>query len=270
MTENRREHVYRTEALVIGRFDLGETDRILTLYSPQHGKFRAIAKGIRRPTSRLAAQLEIYSQSRLMLAKGRELDVVTGAETIDGHWALRSDLERFGAVSYLAELLNQLTADRQENAAVFHLLSRSIRLLAEGVDSFAVTRHYELSLLSLLGFRPELYRCINCERELLAEPNAFSVHLGGVICPQCSSSDQSAHFLSVNAQKYIRLLDRSGLAAAIKLQPDEVTSGEIERVLSSYARHHAERDARSLGVMKSIREWRPDYDLPQSKATPAR
>src|SRR5262245_16289848 len=111
MTNERREHLYRTEAMIIGRFDLGETDRILTVITPRHGKFRVIAKGIRRPTSRLAAHLELYSQSRLMLAKGRELDVVTGAETIDGHWPLRSDLDRFGAVSYLCELINQFTED---------------------------------------------------------------------------------------------------------------------------------------------------------------
>src|SRR4051812_23902243 len=124
MTNERREQLYRTEALVIGRFDLGETDRILTIFTPKHGKFRAIAKGIRRPMSRLAAHLELYNQSRLMLAKGRELDVITGAETIDGHWQLRSDLDSFGAVSYLWELGKQLTDERGEQPPLFAIVAR--------------------------------------------------------------------------------------------------------------------------------------------------
>lgn len=264
MTNSRRDHIYRTEALIVGRLDLGEVDRILTLFTPQHGKLRAIAKGIRRPQSRLAPHLELFSQSRVMLAKGRELDVVTSAEMVDAHWPLRTDLEAFGHASYLVELLNLFTEDRQENLAAYELLSRSISVLAEGVDPYAVTRHYELALLIAVGFRPQLYRCVNCEREIVAEANALSSRLGGLLCPMCRSADLAAPILSINAQKFIRVLDRSGLAGAIKLQLDPPTAAEVERALSAYARHHAERESRSLGVIKSIREWRPPYDVAAS------
>lgn len=260
MTDTRREQLYRTEAMVIGRLDFAETDRIFTLYTPKHGKLRAIAKGVRRPMSRMAPHLELYCRSRLMLAKGRELDVVTSAETVEAHWGLRSDLDGFGFASYLAELLSQLTQDRQENEAVYQLLVNSIRLLAEGADGFAVARHYELALLSMLGFRPEIYHCVVCERALEAEPNAFSIGLGGMLCLNCRAADPSAQPLSVNAQKYIRLLDRSGIGAAMALTPDPETAGEIERALGTFARHHAERDARSLSVLRSLREWQPDYN----------
>jgi len=259
MTNTRRDRIYRTDALVVGRSDLGETDRILTLYSPSRGKFRAVAKGIRRPQSKLGPHLELFHQSRLMLSKGRELDIVTSAETIDAHWALRTDLDAFGFSSYIVELLNQLTEDRQENPQVYDLLIRSLHLLAEGVNGFAVVRHYELVLMSLLGFRPQLVNCVRCGDEIVAGENAFSFNLGGLLCPLCRSCDISAPVLSINAQKYIRVLDRSGLSAAVQLRPDPVTAQEIERTLSGYARHYAERESRSLGVMKSIREWSPEY-----------
>ena len=260
MTNPRREHVYRTEAIVIGRLDLGETDRILTLYSPHHGKLKAVAKGIRRPKSRLAPHLELLCQTRLMLAKGRDLDIVTSAEMIDGHWQLRTDLDAFGHASYLAELLNQLTEDRQENAAAFDVLMRSLRLLAEGVSPYSVTRHYELALLSILGFRPQLFQCVRCQTEIAPGQNSFSARLGGMLCPNCRSADAGAPVLSINAQKYLRVLDRSGMGATVRLELDAATAAEIERALSGYARHHAEREARSLGVIKSIREWSPDYE----------
>jgi DNA repair protein RecO (recombination protein O) len=268
MTNSRREQVYRTEAIVIGRLNLGEADRILTLFTPSGGKYRVIAKGIRRPQSRKAPHLELFSRSQIMLAKGRDLDVITSAEVIEPHWPLRTDLDAFGQASYLAELLVQFTEDRQENRRAYELLNQSLTLLAEGANPFAVTRFYELALMTAMGFRPELYACINCDRKIEAEPNGISARLGGLLCPACRQMDFSAQILSVNAQKYIRLLDRSGLSGALPVSLDGATAAEVERALTAYARFHAERETRSLPVIKSIREWRPDYDAPTERGGP--
>ena len=267
MTSSRREHVYRTEAIVINRLDLGEVDRILTLYTPSSGKYRVIAKGIRRPQSRKAPHLELFCLSQVMLAKGRDLDVVTSAEALEPHWTLRTDLEAFGQASYLVELLNQFTEERQENRRAYDLLSRSLDLLTQGADPYAVSRFYELALMTSMGFRPQLYQCINCDREIVAEPNALSARLGGLLCPMCRPADLAAPVLSVNAQKYIRLLDRSGLSGALQLDLDELTASEVERALSGYVRHFAERESRSLGVIKSSREWQPDYAASNGRST---
>lgn len=255
-----QERLYRSEAIVLGRMDYGEADRIVTLYTPRRGKFRVIAKGVRRPLSRLGPHLEYFTRCRLLLAKGRELDTVTGAETVDAYLALRTDLDAFGHASHLVELLNRLTQDRQENEAVFDLLASSLRLLADGVDPFAVTRHYELALLGLLGYRPELYRCLGCGAELAAVANAFSSRLGGTLCPLCRRQDAGARLLSVNAQKYLRLLDRQGLAAVAKLQPDAGLRHELEGALGDYLRHLLERDLASLKVWRSLRAAAVDAD----------
>lgn len=249
-----QERLYRTEAIVLARMDYAEADRIVTLYTPRRGKFRVIVKGVRRPLSRLGPHLEYFTRCRLMLARGRELDTITGAETVDAHLGLRADLDAFGHASHLVELLNRLTQDRQENEAVYDLLASSLRLLADGVDPFAVTRHYELALLTLLGYKPELYRCLNCQEELLAVPNAFSSRLGGTLCPLCRTADAGARLLSVNAQKYLRLLDRQGLAAAAQLYPDEGLRNEVEGALADYLRHLLERDLASLKVWRSLRD----------------
>ena len=249
-----QERLYRTEAIVLGRMDYGEADRILTVYTPHRGKFRVIAKGVRRPLSRLGPHLEYFTRCRLMLAKGRELDTVTGAETVDHHLGLRADLDAFGHASHMAEVLNHLTQDRQENEAVYVLFASSLRLLAEGIDPFAVTRHYELALLTLLGFKPELYRCLGCGAELTAVPNAVSSRLGGTLCPRCRTADAGSRLLSVNAQKYLRTLDRHGLAAAAKLPLDASLRNELEGAMADYLRHHAERDLASLRVWHALRD----------------
>src|SRR5215211_7185862 len=207
--------------IVINRLNLGEVDRILTLYTPASGKYRVIAKGIRRPQSRKAPHLELFSLSQVMLAKGRDLDDVTSAEALEPHWTLRTDLEAFGQASYLVELLNLFTEERQENRRAYDLLSRSLALLAQGADPYAVTRFYELALMTAVGFRPQLYQCVNCNREITADPNVLSARLGGMLCPDCRSADMAAPALTINAQKYIRLLDRSGLGGALQLDLDE-------------------------------------------------
>ncbi|HKG24190.1 MAG TPA: DNA repair protein RecO [Thermomicrobiales bacterium] len=252
-----RDRIYRTEAIVLSRMEFGEADRILTIFTPRHGKLRVIAKGVRRPTSKLGPHLEYFTHSQLMMAKGRDLDLVTGAETLDPFLPIRSNLEALGHASHMAELLNRLTEERQENLRAFDLLVRSLRLLAEGVGPFAVTRHYEMALLGIVGFRPELYRCVQCSTDIQPTPNALSVRLGGMLCPACRSSDISARQLSINAQKYLRTLDRAGLGGAIALRIDESLEAEIEGALAAYIRHVAERDLSSLRVWRSMQEATP-------------
>jgi DNA repair protein RecO (recombination protein O) len=252
-----KERLYRTEAIVLSRTDVGETNRILTIFTPQRGKFGVIAKGVRKPLSRLGPHLEYFTRCKLMLARGRDLDVVTGAETIDAHLGLRTNLEAFGHASHLAEVLNRLTHDRQESEAVYNLLSNSLSLLAEGADPFAVTRHYELVLLSLLGYRPDLYTCVECQTELLPEPNALSGRLGGMVCPRCRGADGGGRTLSVNAQKYLRTLDRHGLAAAVRLPVSDDLRHEMEVALGDYVRHFAERDLASLRIWRALRDAGP-------------
>ena len=252
-----QERLYRTEAIVLGRMDYGEADRILTVYTPQRGKLRVIAKGVRRPLSRLGPHLEYFTRCQLMVARGRELDTVTGAETLDAFLPLRADLDAFGHASHMAEVLDRLTQDRQESQAAYDLLAGSLRLLADAVDPFAVTRHYELALLTLLGFKPELYRCVSCHGEVTAVANAFSPRLGGVLCPVCRTADAGARVLSLNAQKYLRTLDRHGLAAAARLPLDLGLRAELEGAMGDQLRHLVERDLASLKVWHALRDAAP-------------
>lgn len=257
MTDTRRiplnERLYRTEAIVLHRMDYGEADRIVTIFTPGRGKFRIIAKGARKPLSRLGPHLDFFGRSRLLLARGRELDVVSDAATVDAHEAIRTDLEAFGHASHMAEVLNRLTEDRQENEAAFDLLASSLRLLADGVDPWLVTRHYEWALLAILGHRPELYRCVACGHDLAAAVNGWSSRLGGALCPLCRGADGGSRPVSLNAQKIVRMLDRQGLSAAARLGIDGDLRAEIEAMLGDYLRFLTERDLSSLRVTRAMR-----------------
>lgn len=248
-----KDRLFRTEAIVLSRTDYGEADRILSVFTPNFGKMRLIAKGVRRPTSRLGPHLEYFSRGSLMLARGRDLDVVTGAETVDPHLALRTNLDAYGHASHMAELVNRLTEERQESLPLYDLLARSLKLLCEAVDPFAVTRHFELVLLSILGFRPDLYNCVGCKGDVQAVPNPLSARLGGFLCENCLPLDAAAAMLTLNAQKYLRVLDRQGLTEAVRLRVDPTLRQELEDALGAYLRHVTERDLTSLRIWHQLR-----------------
>lgn len=248
------ERLYRTEAIILSRMDIKEADRILTIVTPRHGKFKVMAYGARKPLSRLGPHLEYFTRSRMLLARSRnsDLELVSEAETVESHLGLQHDLEALGHASHLAELMIRLTEDRQENEAAYHLLANSLRLLSDGVSPWLVTRHYEWALLGMLGYKPSLYDCVVCSISLQAEDNGWSSRLGGALCPICRGADGSARLLSLPAQKVLRLLDREGLPAVARLEIRPTLANEVEGLLGDYLRVVAERDLNSLRVWRAM------------------
>jgi len=117
-----RPRVYKTEAIVLKRINLGEADNIITLYTPNFGKIRAVAKGVRRPKSKLGGHLDLLTQSALLLAQGQNLDIITQAQSIESFLTLKSDIKRISCAFYIAELVDQFTVEHVENYPIYRLL----------------------------------------------------------------------------------------------------------------------------------------------------
>ena len=149
-----RPRVYKTEAIVLRQRKLGEADKIVTLYTSHQGKLDAVAKGVRRTKSRLAGHLEPLTLGAYLLAEGRELDIVTQADTVEAFPALRDDLERLSRGLYCAELVERLTPERSEANPVFRLLAETLGYLNSAPEYELVARRFELRLLGELGYRP--------------------------------------------------------------------------------------------------------------------
>lgn len=254
---NPRDRIYRCDAIVLRRLDLGETDRVLTVLTDRFGKIRVIAKGIRRPTARFGPHLELFSSTRLMLSRGRDLDVVTSAETLALHAGLRSNLEALGVASHCAELVDRFMADRDENRAVYRLLGTALAHLDTGTPPNRVARWFEMALLGEMGVRPELFNCVVCGRSVAAEPNRFSVRLGGVLCAAHADRDSGAYVLSLAAQKVLRLVLREALSGFARVNLPDSVLGELETVMTVFIRHQLERELNSLSVMRRVDESLP-------------
>ena len=194
-------HVYKTVAIVLRHRKLGEADKILTLFTANYGKLDAVAKGVRRPTSKLAGHVEPLTYSTFLLAQGRELDIVTQAETLEPLTPLREDLERLGRGLYAAELVDRFTPDRQESYPLFRLLLETLRRLATRDDLDLALRYFEVQLLDELGYRPQLDRCVSCEAALEPTTNFWSAASGGVLCPACAADEPLARELSLRCSQ---------------------------------------------------------------------
>lgn len=245
--------VYQTEAIVIRRTNLGEADRILTLFTRDLGKIRAVAKGVRRPQSKLGGHVELLTHSRLMLARGRSLDIITQAQTITNFLPLKDDLERTACGLYVAELVDAFTAERAEDPALFDLLVDILAHLAQSPRTDIVLRYAELQLLSQVGYRPELQRCGDCKAPLQPRTNFFSPSHGGVLCHICGYHEPRARPLSLNALKVLRFWQSCDFATAEKVKLDRELALELEAVLQEYIRFLLEKELKSVAWLERLK-----------------
>ena len=244
---------FNAEAIVLRHRDWGEADRLVTLYTRQRGKIRAVAKGARKIRSRKAGHLQPFTRITIQLARARGPYIITQAETLDAYLPLRDNLNLTGNASYLVELLDRFTYEEEEtNTAVFRLLSDSLSRLSRGDDIWVLLRYYEMRLLDYLGFRPQLFHCANCEREIKAENQFFSAAQGGVLCPQCGASQIPARPVDVEMLKYLRHFQRSSYADARRADPNPKIRADVESLMQFYLTYMLERGLNSPQFLKEV------------------
>jgi len=245
---------YVTDGIVLSRFDLGEADRVLTMITPELGKIRIIAKGVRRPTSRLGGSLEPFAELNVGLARGRTFDVVTEVRVGHAWLRLRDSLESAATAWYIAELADRSLEERHEAEPLYALLRRAYELLDAGMAPGRVARWYEMHLADELGQRPEVDRCVECDRMLEATGSFRWVPpLGGVLCDRCPGPPAERAGLSLDALKLLKAYQRLDIEAIAALRLTDATEREVEGAMRDFMRVSLERDARSLAFLDEVR-----------------
>jgi DNA repair protein RecO (recombination protein O) len=244
---------YQTEAIIIKKTKLGEADSILTLYTPHLGKIQGFAKSLRKPKSKLAGHLELLTHSLVSLARGRNIDTITGSQTITSFLPLKTNLELSSRALYVIELVNQFTADHIENYRLFQLLLKTLENLCQAGDNELVLRYFELHLLNEVGYRPQLQHCVSCRATLQPVINSFSPGSGGVLCPDCSQSQPLTYPLSVNALKVLRLIQSSDYSIVGRLRVDQQLSNELEAIVRNYIKYLLEREVKSVAWLDTLK-----------------
>lgn len=248
--------VYKAPAIVLRQRRLGDADKILTLYSAHLGKVDAVVKGVRKTKSRMAGHVEPLTHATFLLAKGKTLDIVTQAETIEPFQELRDDLERLSRGLYVCELIDKFTEPHAENFGLFRLLLDTLRRIATRDDIDTPVRYCEMALLAEMGYTPELDECVRCRATLEPVTNYWSAGAGGVVCSRCRVEEAALRPVSANALKLLRLLLHGRFSDVARVKIDADLALELERALGEYVRWVLERDVRSAAFIDTIRKRR--------------
>lgn len=251
-----RPRVYKAQAIVLRQRKLGEADKIVTLLSAYNGKIDAVAKGVRRTKSRMSGHLEPLTLGSYLLAEGRDLDIVTQAETIEGFPAIRSDLERLSRAFYCAELADRLTPERSESNPIFRLLQTTLEEISKEDNPDRVVRYFELRLMEELGYKPELSQCAVCDRKLEPVTNFWSPQAGGVACAGCTGDLPGLTPISHNSLKVMRFLQKEPYAAIARLRLSGDLMAELELCLAQQVHYVLEREVRSSRFVETLRQTR--------------
>jgi DNA repair protein RecO (recombination protein O) len=250
----RPDRIFRTDAIILRRQDFLEYDRLLTIFTPEHGKLKVIAKGSRRIAGRQMGHVELYTRATMLVGRGRELHVVSQAELIEPFMPLREDLNRGAYATYLVELLDHFSEFEEMNKPLYDLLEAALDWLCEPQpDLQLISRYYELQLLRLVGFQPSLFRCSVGQEELEPQNQFFGALEGGVICPEHVIFSKGALHLSLNALKTMRYLQTREYEAVRNLRLNETLHAELERTLLNYIVHLLEIRLKSVDFIRRLR-----------------
>lgn len=266
--KERRQRLYRLSAIVLKRRDMGEADRLLTVFTRGRGKLTLLAKGVRKPASRKAGHVEPFTHVEFLVAKGKSLDLITQAETIDAHRRLREDLWLSTWAYYAAELVDSFTQEQDPNELLFDLLLETIGRLDRGEDPTLTLRYYELHALSLLGYQPQLFKCLKCGALLEPVVNFFSVERGGTLCPSHGANQADTVSLSLAALKVLRFLQSRSWEQVAQLRLSPGVSQQVELLLARYIAYHLERNVRSSAFLLKLRQATVDVGRPTADDRP--
>ena len=254
----RRDRNYRTEGVVLKSMVLGEADLLVTFYTKETGKNKAIARGVRKPTSRLVGHLEPLTRVELSMARGKNLDVVNQAEALYGFASLKNHLTNLSKGLYIAELVDGFGVEGSANLELYCLMIKTLLHLERNPELDLALRYFELHLLKSSGFGLELYNCVQCRERILENNHQFSPDLGGTICSYCVPPSVLIKPLSLRALKVLRFFDRSGLSNLATLNVDKTLSDELAVLLGSGISYWVDREIRSKRFLEHLQYARPE------------
>jgi DNA repair protein RecO (recombination protein O) len=236
----------RTKGIVLARRNIGEADRLLTVFSEEIGKIKVIARGARKIKSRLAPHIEPFTIGRFELIEGKTFYILIGAEALPEPAIMSRDLDTYQVLSYLCELIDLTYEEAETNKSVYNLLEEVIDkiLKVNSAKRALLCRYFEMKLLISLGYKPNYNDCKKCQSALV-EHSHYKGSFEGVFCPTCASPSGR---ITKNALKALRLMERGGLEELLTIQLTDDVATELAEVMQSYLFEILPRKPKSLEI----------------------
>ena len=254
----------KTQAIVIRAFPLRESHKIITFYTPDFGKVKVVAYGVKSPKSKLSGSLELLNHGMLLFnyRENRDLQSLTGFDLIEGYDGIRADFTRITYGCYLAELVDAIASEGDANPEIFELLRRTYYFLADTDDVPLLVRVFEIKFLDLAGYAPQLSQCANCGSIVTPAPHQnsqhptsvmlFSIRHGGLLCEKCQHKDTSAFSIAPGSCELLKTLRKSDYNKLNRIRASERNHRELKLVLGSFIQYHTERSLKSLKFIESV------------------
>ncbi len=227
---------FKYTAIILSKTDVGETDRIYTFYSREAGKMRALGKGVRKPASKLASNLESLTMAEIFIAKGRGMGKITGSIVVDTFSGLKENLDALRKTFAVLEIFTEIVGEEQRDEKIFQLLHNFLKASAEKGTSpdkvEILSLGFLLKLLDYSGYRLEAEKCVGCGRKPEPEGNCFSPSRGGILCAGCRSAENKKIDVSAGAIKLIRIILKNKIENLVKLRAADKDLGGLKAVVS--------------------------------------
>jgi len=255
--KRRGEREYSDLGIILRSYKLGESDKILRVLTREHGKRSAVAKGLRKTTSRFGARLEPLTMARMLLHVGRSMDTVKQAEIEISFHEVREDLDLFFHASAMVEMVDGVTHEHEPNPELFDLLQQGLELLKGfPVRALFITSFFEFKVMAVAGFDLRVDSCANCGGATEGREASFSLHLGGLVCDSCKSGRyrEVGRLIAVGAPSAALLswMSLHGFGEWPEEPPAPATQRELGMLMDRVLEHWMEREFKSRRVMKEM------------------
>jgi len=244
--------IIKTKGIVIKRVNLGEADKIITLLTKDRGKIRVVAKGVRKPKARLVGFLDLFHYNEYLIAEGHNLDIITSASTIENWHGINQSLQQVALAYYMAETIDKLIEETQEIGNVFNLIYFSFKTLHQNQVNLDVLKSFfEINIVSALGYKPELERCIECN-QIIQKDAWFSFALGGVLDSSHKNNDLLALPLSLSDLKILKGMYINNIQELQSVNWVDKISPQLSKISSGFLNYIVDRNIKSQEFLNEI------------------
>lgn len=226
----------RVEGIVIRSIDYGEGNKILTIFSKEAGKMSVMARGAKKLKSRHTAIAQPFTYGEFVIYKAGQMGTLNSGEIENAYQGLREDIHKAAYASYLMELTERMLGDNERNAPLFNQLKAALDAIAEDKDPQIVVHIYELKILAIAGYMPELSRCVSCEST--EGVMSLSISMGGTLCGRCRYNDPGALAVTEGTLKLLRLFLHMDIRRLGKTDVKSATKSQLKLCIRRFLDEH--------------------------------
>jgi len=236
---------YKYQGIILNKKDVGETDRIYTIYTLEMGKIRVLAKSVRKVRAKLAGYLEPITEAEIFIAKTKGLGKITGSIVGNNFLQIKSNISSMKQVFYVFKILEKIISEQNRDEKTFSLLQEYLKVMEDLSGEKSLKNENKKNILTLgflfkflgeLGYQVEADRCVRCEKKLIPLKNYFSARRGGVLCLGCATQENQKIKVSDESIKFIRISLKNKISNLVKIDATGKDTNQIKIILSDFLR----------------------------------